>query len=96
MKCGQIWTTISGLTRFFPSQYLRNQIRPDISAPELNFDKLLFLKRPSSGYGHTYADQHAKETGGSLCVLSPVAPHGKVTPLVPELDGGLFDRFDLS
>jgi len=65
------------------------------------FDKLLFLKRPTNGYGHTYADQHAKEIGGSLCVLSPVAPSengtgGKVTPLVPELDGGLFDRFDLS
>ena len=66
------------------------------SHPLLDFDKLLFIKRPSDGYGHTYADQHSREMGGSLCVLSPVSPTGKVTSLVPELDGGLFDRFDLS
>ena len=64
--------------------------------PLLNFDKLLFLKRTYRGYGHTYADQHSGNMGGSLCVLSPVSPEGKVTRLVGELDGGLFDRFDLS
>lgn len=64
--------------------------------PLLDFDKLLFIKRPLDGYGHTYSDQHSVEMGGSLCVLSPVSPAGKVTSLVPELDGGLFDRFDLS
>ena len=75
-------------------QTLRSQAM--LAHPALDFDKLLFLKRPSTGYGHTYADQHGREIGGSLCVLSPVTPDGKVTPLVPELDGGLFDRFDLS
>jgi hypothetical protein len=64
--------------------------------PALKFDKLLFLKRSSGGYGHTYTDQHASNMGGNLCVLSPVGPGGKVTNLVSELDGGLFDRFDLS
>jgi hypothetical protein len=29
-------------------------------------------------------------------VLSPVSAAGKVTSLVPELDGGIFTRFDLS
>jgi|GEM_PF-891049 len=67
-----------------------------MSHPALNFDKLLFIKRSSAGYGHTYADQHSGKMGGNLCVLSPVSPEGKATPLVPELDGGLFDRFDLS
>jgi len=67
-----------------------------LAHPALAFDKLLFLKRPAAGYGHTYSDQHSKEIGGSLCVLSPVSADGKVTSLVPELDGGLFDRFDLS
>ncbi len=66
------------------------------SHPELKFDKLLFLKRTSGGYGHTYTDQHATGSGGNICLLSPVAPGGKVTPLIPELEGGLFDRFDLS
>jgi hypothetical protein len=67
-----------------------------LSHPALKFDKLLFLKRSSGGYGHTYSDQHGESTGGNLCVLSPVTPDGKVTELVPELNGGLFDRFDLS
>ena len=64
--------------------------------PLLNFDKLLFIKRTVRGYNHTYAVQRTMTMGGSLCILSPVSPRGKVTPLVPELDGGLFDRFDLS
>jgi hypothetical protein len=64
--------------------------------PELKFDKLLFLKRKVDGYGHTYSDQHRGDMVGGLCVLSPVRPDGKVTKLIPELDGGLFDRYDLS
>ncbi|NQT37317.1 MAG: hypothetical protein HQ581_07510, partial [Planctomycetes bacterium] len=72
------------------------RIRAMLAHPAMKFDKLLFLKRPDNGYGHTYADQHGKTLGGSLCVLSPVSPEGKVTPLVPQLEGGLFDRFDLS
>ncbi|MBL7133411.1 MAG: hypothetical protein ISS78_04880 [Phycisphaerae bacterium] len=68
-----------------------------LAHPALKFDKLLFIKRRSeAGYGHTYSDQHSGEMGGSLCVLSPVGPGGKVTELVPELKGGLFDRFDVS
>ncbi|MBC8374249.1 MAG: hypothetical protein H8E53_11680, partial [Planctomycetes bacterium] len=68
-----------------------------LSHPALKFDKLLFLKRPDTNhYGHTYNDQSAKEMGGAICVLSPVSTGGTVTSLVPELEGGLFDRFDLS
>ena len=70
--------------------------RAMLTHPAMNFDKLLFLKRPSRGYGHTYADQQQPGTGGNLCVLSPVSPDGKVTTLVTELDGGMFDRFDIS
>jgi len=67
-----------------------------LSHPAMKFDKLLFIKRTSDGYGHTYADQHGGKMGSSLCVLSPVGPDGEVAELVPELAGGLFDRFDLS
>jgi len=69
-----------------------------LSHPALKFDckKLLFLQRPAGGYGHTYSDQQVTNSGGNLCVLSPAEPGGKVTRLVKELDGGLFDRFDLS
>ena len=70
--------------------------RAMLAHPELKFDHLLFLKRATGGYGHTYRDQYTNTMGGNLCVLSPVSTDGKVTPLVLELDGGLFDRFDLS
>ncbi len=73
---------------------LRREIM--LAHPLLDFDKLLFLKRSSDKYSHTYAGPLAVAMGGSLCVLSPVSPDGKVTSLVPELEGGLFDRFDLS
>ncbi len=67
-----------------------------LAHPALGFDKLLFLKQvyrgPSIYTGHN-ADG---SPGGNLCVLSPVSPNGKVTELVPELDGGIFGRFDLS
>ena len=66
------------------------------SHPLMNFDKLLFIRRPVHGYNHTYAVQRTMTMGSSLCILSPVSPDGKVTSLIPELDGGLFDRFDLS
>ena len=68
-----------------------------LAHPLLDFDKLLFLKRMGGRYSHTYGGPHVSiMNGGSLCVLSPVSTEGKVTPLVPELEGGLFDRFDLS
>jgi hypothetical protein len=73
---------------------LRREIM--LAHPLLDFDKLLFLKRTSSHYSHTYSGPQANIMGGSLCVLSPVSPDGKVTSLVPELEGGLFGRFDLS
>ena len=37
-----------------------------LSHPELQFGKLLFLKRSSTGYGHTYADQHSGKMGSSV------------------------------
>jgi len=67
-----------------------------LAHPLLDFDKLLFLKRTSRHYSHTYAGPQANVMGGSLCVLSPVSPDGEVAELVPELSGGLFGRFDLS
>ena len=67
-----------------------------LAHPALKFDRLLFLKQvyrgPSIYTGHN-ADGNP---GGNLCILSPVSPGGKVTELVPELDGGVFGRFDLS
>lgn len=68
-----------------------------LAHPQLDFDKLLFVKRYPLNSGHIYEDHCAPgEVGGNLCVLSPVAQDGKVTELVPELEGGVFAQFDLS
>jgi len=65
--------------------------------PLLKFDKLLFVKRITNSAGHIYEDHYGGRTmGGNLCILSPVAPGGKVTEIAPQLAGGLFGRFDLS
>jgi hypothetical protein len=69
-----------------------------LADPLLNFDRLLFVRRLTYTSSHIYTDHFDGSTrmGGNLCILSPVAPGGKATALVPQLEGGLFGRFDLS
>ncbi|MHC4181177.1 MAG: hypothetical protein ACYSWU_27075, partial [Planctomycetota bacterium] len=64
--------------------------------PLLKFDKLLFVKRYTYQSTHYYTDyiDGCEHFGGNLCVLS--LADGKVTELVPQLEGGIFGRFDLS
>jgi Hydrazine synthase alpha subunit middle domain len=63
--------------------------------PLLASRELLFAKRHAYCGGWYYADfMRVTKYGGNLCRLS--IDTGKVTDLVPELDGGVFDRFDLS
>ena len=72
--------------------------RAMLSHPLLNFQKLLFVKRVTYSSSHIYSDHWdgSRTMGGNLCILSPVAPDGRVTELAPQLAGGLFGRFDLS
>jgi hypothetical protein len=56
--------------------------RAMLAHPALKFEKLLFVKRIPFR-GNTYQDSKANQEGGNLCILSPVAPDGKVTKLVP-------------
>ncbi len=69
-----------------------------LADPLLDFDRLLFVKRYTYGSSHIYTDHFdgSRKMGGNLCILSPAAPGGVVTEIAPELDGGLFGRFDLS
>jgi len=70
--------------------------RAMLAHPALKFDRLLFVKQRARSFS-TYTGHLAKgDPGGNLCVLSPVSPDGNVTELVPELDNGVFGRFDLS
>jgi len=62
----------------------------------LNFDKLLFFTQVHRSVSIYTGHLSNGDPGGNLCVLSPVSPDGRVTKLVPELDGGVFGRFDLS
>ncbi|MBT3200238.1 MAG: hypothetical protein HN350_10000 [Phycisphaerales bacterium] len=99
VKGSRVWAGEEGALAEEPSktdQALKS-LRSDamLAHPLLKFDKLLFIKRQPYT-GHIYEDQHNSKMGGSLCMLSPVRPDGKVTSLVPQFDGGLFGRFDLS
>ncbi len=64
--------------------------------PLLDFDSLLFVRRPTYQSSHYYTDfiDGCVHYGGNLCVLS--LEDGTVTDLVPELEGGIFGRYDLS
>ncbi|MBM3861331.1 MAG: hypothetical protein FJ395_17020 [Verrucomicrobia bacterium] len=63
--------------------------------PLLSPGKLLFVKRHTYTPGWYYAEfMRATKFGGGLCVLS--LPDGKVTELLPQLRGGITDRYDLS
>jgi len=63
-----------------------------------DFDRLLFIRRNTYQSTHIYTDHYDGSTmpGGNLCVLSPVAPDGEVTELVPQLEGGIVGNYDLS
>jgi len=76
----------------------RLQSQALMAHPLLDFDSLLFVKRLTWTSSHIYSDHWdgSRKMGGNLCILSPVAPDGKVTEITPQLTGGLFGRFDLS
>ena len=62
----------------------------------LGFDKLLFVKRFTYSSNHYYTEyiNAAWMPGGNLCVLD--LKDGSVKDVVPQLIGGVFERFDLS
>ena len=63
--------------------------------PLLENARLLFVKRYTYNSKHYYDDfQHISRWGGNLCELS--LGDGKVREIVPEMAGGVFDRYDLS
>ena len=63
--------------------------------PLLQDAEILFVKRYTYNSKHYYDDfQHISRWGGNLCVLS--LADGRVRKIVPQLEGGVFDRYDLS
>jgi hypothetical protein len=94
----RIWSCEEGIPeeqRTMENELVSLRREAMLAHPALKFDKLLFFKRKSFR-GNTYQDNQFNDEGGSLCVLSPVSAEGKITSLVPELDGGIFTRFNLS
>ncbi|MHC4187632.1 MAG: hypothetical protein ACYSRQ_05505, partial [Planctomycetota bacterium] len=67
----------------------------DLTA-ELDFDKLLFVKRYTYQSNHYYTDfiNGCEYFGGNICVLS--LKDGTITELVPSMRQGIFGRYDLS
>jgi hypothetical protein len=63
--------------------------------PLLRDAEIVFVKRYTYDSKHYYDDfQHISRWGGNLCVLS--LADGQVREIVPQFDGGVFDRYDLS
>ena len=64
--------------------------------PRLDFDKLVFVKRYTYSSNHYYTEyiNAAWTPGGNLCVLD--LKNNSVRELVPQLAGGVFERFDVS
>ena len=64
--------------------------------PLFGCGRLLFVKRQTYQSSHYYTDyiDGCQNFGGNLCVLS--LADGEVTELVPELEDGIFGRYDLS
>ena len=65
------------------------------SGKPFGFSKLLFVKRLTYSSNHYYTEFINAEwmPGGALCLLD--LETGEVSELVPELKGGVFERFDL-
>ncbi|MBT3198825.1 MAG: hypothetical protein HN350_02820 [Phycisphaerales bacterium] len=63
--------------------------------PLMDFEKLLFVKRFKYQSNHYYTDfiNGCKTFGGNLCVLD--LKSGDVIDLIPEMNTGIFGRFDL-
>ena len=63
--------------------------------PLVTFDKLVFVKRLTYSANHYYTEfiNSRWTPGGNLCVLD--LKTGETWELVPELQGGVFERFDV-
>lgn len=73
---------------------MRREMLVDLH-PLLRGAEIVFVKRYTYNSKHYYDDfQHISAWGGNLCVLS--LADGSVWELVPQLAGGVFDRYDVS
>ena len=73
---------------------LRREMLVDLH-PRLRDAEIVFVKRHTYNSKHYYDDfQHISAWGGNLCVLT--LANGQVRDIVPQLAGGVFDRYDLS
>jgi len=73
---------------------MRRRMLVDLN-PLLRDAEILFVQRYTYDSKHYYDDfQQVRRFGGNLCVLS--LADGTVRKVAPELDGGVFDRYDLS
>ncbi len=73
---------------------MQRQMLVDLN-PLLRGAEIVFVKRYTYNSKHYYDDfQHISRWGGNLCVLT--LADGRVREIVPELAGGVFDRYDLS
>lgn len=76
-------------------QALRRDVLLDAN-PLVDFDRLVFIKRYTYQSSHFYTDfiDGVGNFGGNLCILD--LRSGEVSDLLPQMEHGIFGRFDLS
>jgi hypothetical protein len=82
------------MKRWFPSAWFL--LAGATAFSQMDFDQLLLVKRHTYGSNHYYTEfiNSPWMPGGNLCVLH--LKTGAVREIVPQLKGGVFERFDLS
>jgi hypothetical protein len=72
------------------------RLRADFPEWKADFDQILFVRRLTYDANHYYTEfiNSSWLPGGNLCVLD--LRDGSVREIVPQLQGGVFERFDLS
>ncbi|MFO1491163.1 MAG: LamG-like jellyroll fold domain-containing protein [Kiritimatiellia bacterium] len=72
------------------------RLRADFPELKADFDQVVFVRRLTYNANHYYTEfiNSSWMPGGNLCVLD--LRDGSVREIVPQLRGGVFERFDLS
>jgi len=90
-------TIITAQETKVPKDKATSQYTADLkSRPEIDFDKIVFIKRYTYDSNHYYTEfiNSNWKPGGNICILN--LKDGTVNELAPELKDGIFERFDIS
>ena len=88
---------LAGLTPLAFAQHPQLSVKPEVLAKlgQHGVDRIVFVKRPTNHADHYYIEYLGIwQPNGSICMFD--LKTGTVQELVPQLKGGMFERFDVS